>query len=211
MTSGPEDCCRWRQVIALYRERTRSFLASYFSLAALNFRKVWFFSLCQGCIKISKKISLVIVPYFSKAISLGPLAFYSLTFKGMRAVSERRASESIKRGRDVLRPRSALACTHLWSSLWMEFCAYSSPNLAFKGYIVHSSVCLRTPFRTLSSALTVDRSLRPKLPREAAAAVSMAVLRCPPLGLTVLIIVTWKWVYLLYGTLCKTLSWTVGF
>lgn len=57
---------------------------------------------------------------------------------------ERIANESIKLRKDVLRPRSALACTHLWSSLWMEFCAYSSPNLALRGYIMYSSVSVES-------------------------------------------------------------------
>lgn len=78
VVSDPEDCCRWRQVIALYRERTRSFLASYFSLAALNFRKVGFFflSLLPRVYKNVTRISLVIVSYFFKAIYLGPIASF---------------------------------------------------------------------------------------------------------------------------------------
>lgn len=155
--------CRWGQVIALYRERTRShswLLTSHWLLWTLG--EKCFFSLSPIAYKNGSRIPHVIGPSFSKTIYLGHPAFYFLLFKGTKTLFARRASDSIKLRKDVLRPRSALACTHLWSSLWMEFCAYSSPNLAFKGYVVHSSVCLRSPFRTLSLALTVERSLCPQ-------------------------------------------------
>lgn len=118
-------------------------IPSFFLLTGcFEFRKKCLFSL--SCLQKCHSNFPCDCSLFSKARYLGRIAFYFLIFKGTKTLFERKASESIKLRKDVLRPRSALACTHLWSSLWMEFCAYSNPNLALKGYIMYPSVSLES-------------------------------------------------------------------
>lgn len=99
----------------------------------------------SGAIKMSSKFLLGLYLIFPKEYFPSMLFFVASKYvKRTETWFEKITSESLKlRGRWFAEATfCSCMCTHLWSSFWMEFCAYSSQNLALNGYNVYSSVCL---------------------------------------------------------------------
>lgn len=163
---GPLASARGKPLLSA--EKWKWFPASYFLLAIWNPKEKWkWFLPCRRAMEMPPKCPrwsyLVFLELFGSCVHLVAPEHSPWAGTSLQRVASSEVS-SPEEG-DLPRPHSAVACPHLWSSFWMEFCAYWSPSPALTGCRVPLSVSVQLPLDLWVQHLLLDGSLCPKPPQ----------------------------------------------